>query len=170
MNIYEGCQAGCILVVDGSKAQEEVDMDGFVKLTTGFADDMLSFGGWMLKKLEAHGTLHNPKDVLGLQAEVSVGIKPGSTGEILVVQAKKLHHYAAQSRETEAQFPRGAKVKIVDVGAGVMFVANYEEAQTTHAEAVTIKDESTDTTHGAAAGSETVDAEQVEAETIDADA
>ena len=161
----------------------------FIKLTTGFADDMLTLSSWMLKKMEAHGTLHNRDDVRGLQAEVSVGIGPGATGEILVVQAKKLHHYPAQAKEQNAEFPRGSKVKIVDVGPAVVFVAGYEPGEVTSTEAVTIKPEAikpeairpeairpeaADTTNGGAlAGSENVDAEaveSVESETIDADA
>lgn len=103
----------------------------FLKISTGFADDVLTLAGWMLNKLEAHGTLHNRQDVQGLEAEVSVGIKPGATGEILVVHGKRLHHYPAQAADPTAIFARGAKVRIVDAGTGVMSVTSCEPGKST---------------------------------------
>lgn len=98
----------------------------FMKMTTGIADDVINLAGWMLNRFEAPGKSYRREDVCGQQAEISISIGKGGTGEILVVQNNSLQHYPAQATDRDTELPRGTKVTIVDSGAHMLFVEKYE--------------------------------------------
>ena len=97
-----------------------------LKFTTALAADMADLTELIVARLESPGRKFTPDEALGAQAEVSVAVGPGRTGEVVLVQAEALRHYPAQAKKPEQEFKRGAKVRIVDVGMNVMYIESFE--------------------------------------------
>lgn len=93
-----------------------------LKMSTAIADDMLNLAHWAYKRFETPNISVKREEALGCEAEVSIGLLPGRTGEIILVQNSQLQHYPAKSVKHDAEFKRGARVKIVAVGTNVMHV------------------------------------------------
>jgi len=102
-------------------------MSDLIKKTTEIANDMVDSLHWALKKLENPGRKIVPEHARGETAEVSVSIKPGRTGEILVVLGHALQHYPAKAARAEMEFPKGSKVKVCDVGSNMMYVQPVDD-------------------------------------------
>jgi hypothetical protein len=97
-------------------------MNDILKKSADLAGDMVDSIGWLLKKLESPGRSISREDALGQTAEVSVAIKPGRVGQILLVLGGTLQHYPAKGTNGELSFPKGARVRVADVGNNTVFV------------------------------------------------
>jgi hypothetical protein len=106
----------------GSRRRKRGEIMDIFKVTTGIADDIMNLANWAYRRLETPSNSVKRSDALGCEAEVSIGLKPGRTGEIILVQNNQLQHYPAKCVKHDAEFRRGARVKIVGVGTNMMHV------------------------------------------------
>lgn len=99
-----------------------------LKMTTAVADDMLNLVHWAYKRFETPNVSVKREEALGCEAEVSIGLRPGRTGEVILVLNNQLQHYPAKSLKHDAEFKRGARVRIVGVGTNIMHVEAPDSA------------------------------------------
>ena len=102
-------------------------MNEIVKKTAGMASDLVDSVAFMLKKLDAPGRRVVREDAKGRTAEISVPIKAGRTGEIIVVLDHSYQHYPARAVRSEMEFAKGAKVRVSDVGSNIMYVEPVDD-------------------------------------------
>jgi hypothetical protein len=103
-------------------------MNDIVKKGADLACDVLDSVGWLLKKMESPGRKIVREDARGATAEVSVPIKAGKTGEIIIVLGETYQHYPAKGANKELEFAKGAKVRVQDVGSNMMYIEPIGES------------------------------------------
>ncbi|HEY9774108.1 MAG TPA: hypothetical protein V6C81_09915 [Planktothrix sp.] len=103
-------------------------MNDFVKKTAEITGDLVDTFAFMLKKLDAPGRQVVLEDAKGLTGEISVPIKGGKIGEIIVVMQHAYQHYPARAARAQMEFAKGTKVRIADVGSNIMFVEPIDDS------------------------------------------
>lgn len=96
------------------------------KKTTEIANDLMDTFTWVLKKFESPPPVDLRQKALGSEAEVSVSIKAGGTGEVTAVVGGSRQHFPARALQGNQGFAKGEKVKIVDVASNVVYVERWE--------------------------------------------
>ncbi|HEY9716265.1 MAG TPA: hypothetical protein V6C69_02255 [Trichormus sp.] len=102
-------------------------MSDVMKKSTELANDLVDSFLWALKKLDNPGRKIDPEKARGETAEVSVPIKAGKTGQILVVLSNTLQHYPARAARADMEFAKGSKVRVCDVGSNMMYVQPVDD-------------------------------------------
>jgi hypothetical protein len=107
----------------------EAETMDFLKAAGNFANDLLELFGQTAKKLESPGRAINRDSVYSSIGEVSIPIEKGKQGEISVVLSGCLQSYPARALKADEHFPKGAKVRIADVGTNLLYIEKYQERQ-----------------------------------------
>jgi hypothetical protein len=102
-------------------------MSDVIKKSTELANDLVDSFLWALKKMDNPGRKISPETARGETAEISVPIKAGKTGEIIVVLSNSLQHYPARASHGDMEFAKGTKVKVCDVGSNMMYVQPVDD-------------------------------------------
>lgn len=102
---------------DSSKYLKQA-IDVFAETTNHIIDSV----SWMANKLQSNGSIFKLEDARGLNAEVSLSIPPGETGEIVVILGQTRKHYPARAVDSSKEFRRGSKVVIKDIAVSTMYV------------------------------------------------
>ena len=97
-------------------------MNDIVKKGADLACDVIDSVGWLLKKMDAPGRKIVREDARGATAEVSVPIKAGKTGEIIIVLGETYQHYPAKAANKDLEFAKGVKVRVQDIGSNMMYI------------------------------------------------
>ena len=66
------------------------------------------------QKLQSDGTIY-PKDIIGTEGSVYLGIRPGEIGKVQLTARDALKVFDARAKDAAAEIKTGARVKVVDV-------------------------------------------------------
>lgn len=97
-------------------------MDPILKKAAEFADGMLDLISWMGNRMESKKKLATPEDVIGLNAEVTIPIKKGQTGEVIVVHENTRLTYGARGTDSDAEFHKGEIAVVSRVASSLVYV------------------------------------------------
>lgn len=100
-----------------------------MKKAAEIADEMISTMGWLLNRVSHTSKLYDISDAKGLTAEVSVPIEGGKPGEVVVLLGHSLRNFQARAINDAGNFPKGARVLVVDSGPNILYVRAHEELQ-----------------------------------------
>jgi hypothetical protein len=103
-------------------------MDPILKKAAEFADGMLDLISWMGNRMESKRKLASPDDIIGSQAEVTIPIKKGQTGEIIVVVEGGRLNYGARGSDPEQEFHKGEVVVISRSVSSIVYVEKRKES------------------------------------------
>jgi hypothetical protein len=106
-------------------------MNDIVKKTADLAGEVFDSVNWMLKKLESPGRKIVREHAKGATAEISVPVKAGQTGEIIIVLGHTYQHYPARAVRPDLEFAKGSKVRVADVGSNIMYIEPVDTYGTT---------------------------------------
>ena len=81
--------------------------------------------GWSTSST-ARAVLFDRQKLVGSIAEITIPIKQGGMGEVIVELGKTLQNYPAKASDAEHEFTKGSKVRISSVGTNVMFVESCD--------------------------------------------
>lgn len=93
-----------------------------LKRAAALADGIVVAVTELVQRAETAGNTYKSSDAKGSIAEVSVAIPAGGTGEVLLKLGRGLQNYPARSAQEGTAFPRGAKVRVIDVGGQTLYV------------------------------------------------
>jgi membrane protein implicated in regulation of membrane protease activity len=103
-------------------------MRDIIRKTTTAANDLVDAFNWAYKRLDSPGRNLETQKLVGNTAEVSLDIKPGRIGQVLVVLGGTLQAYSAKANNDKQAFPKGTKVRITGMGNHVLFIDSYTES------------------------------------------
>lgn len=103
-------------------------MDPILKKAAEFADGMLDLISWMGNRMESKKKLATPEDVIGQNAEVTIPIKKGQTGEIVVVFENTRLTYGARGSDSQQEFHKGETAIVDRVASSLVYVRKREDA------------------------------------------
>jgi hypothetical protein len=103
-------------------------MDPILKKAAEFADGMLDLISWMGNRMESKRKLASPDDIIGLQAEVTIPIKKGQTGEVIVVVEGGRLNYGARGSDSEQEFHKGEVVVVSRSVSSLVYVEKRKES------------------------------------------
>lgn len=109
----------------GSRNSEEFKNSKEAKVVDQLAEtanQVLDVIAWLGKKLNSSGNVFRIEDARGATAEVSIPIPRGGIGEITVIVGQTRKNYSAKAVSAEAEYGRGAKVRIADVAISTVYV------------------------------------------------
>lgn len=102
-------------------------MDPILKKAAEFADGMLDLISWMGNRMESKKKLATPEDVIGQNAEVTIPIKKGQTGEIIVVFENTRLTYGARGINSEQEFHKGEIAVVERVASSLVYVRKRDD-------------------------------------------
>jgi hypothetical protein len=79
-------------------------------------------------RFTAKGNTFSTREAVGKEAEVSVAIPAGGTGEVLVTLGKGLHNYPARGLTEDLEFKRGDRVCIRQLANQTLIVTKPDES------------------------------------------
>lgn len=86
------------------------------------ANQVLDVIAWMGKKLNSNGNVFRIEEAVGATAEVIIPVPRGGIGEVTVIIGQTRKSYSAMAVSPEAEFSRGAKVRIADVAVSTVYI------------------------------------------------
>lgn len=103
-------------------------MDPILKKAAEFADGMLDLISWVGNRVESKKRLATAEDVIGQNAEITIPIKKGQTGEVIVVFENTRLTYGARGADTEAEFHKGEIALVQRVAGSLVYVEKRIDA------------------------------------------
>jgi len=103
-------------------------MDPILKKAAEFADGMLDLISWVGNRVESKKRLATAEDVIGQNAEITIPIKKGQTGEVIVVFENTRLTYGARGADTEAEFHKGEIAVVQRVAGSLVYVEKRKDA------------------------------------------
>jgi hypothetical protein len=99
-----------------------------MKKAAEIADEMIGTVGWLINRVSNTSKLYDISDANGLTAEVTVPIKAGRPGEVLVLLGHSLRNFQARATSESGSFTKGSQVLVVDAGPNILYVRAQVDA------------------------------------------
>ncbi len=99
----------------------------FMKRAAEIADEMLGTVGWVINRVSNTSKLYDISDAKGLTAEVTVPIRAGKPGEVVVLLGHSLRNFQARAASESGEFAKGSQVLVIDAGPNILYVKVPED-------------------------------------------
>lgn len=100
-----------------------------IKKASVLANDIMDSVHWLVDRMHSPGRDFDRAQLIGVTAEVTIPIRRGQVGEVMVPLGRTLQNYSARSIRPDLDFSKGSRVKIAEVGTSMVFVDSCESPE-----------------------------------------
>ncbi len=104
-------------------------MNVFFKKAAEMADGVFDLVSMMSSRMEGKRDLARNTDLIGTNGEISVTIRKGSIGEVVVEFGGMRLNYSARAVASDAEYHKGTMVKIISTAGSVLYVEKVSEGR-----------------------------------------